>query len=266
MKTEGTKVGLGKMVPEGPHICGQFLAYNCGTTMGMGNPRPVAMNPKAMKPLISQLVGNTAIIRIARYQDCKSSTFLKALTNCFLIFTVAFSLWAPRVYAEYAHVRDMVQSFLGLPENFPNTSVFAAAAFNFGGNVSTFKHRDALNWAFEWCAITALGRFDATRSAQFILWELKLVIDFPHAATVFIPSSVITHSNTPVVEGDDRGSFTQYTAGPIFRWVENGCRTEKQFKEQDPEGYVKMQGGKEKVYLRRVANFSTIEELYHLVE
>ena len=224
------------------------------------------MNPKAMKPLISQLVGNAAIIRMARYQDCKSSTFLKALTNCFLIFTVAFSLWAPRVYAEYAHVRDTVRSFLGLPENFPNTSVFAAAAFNFGGNVSTFKHRDALNWAFGWCAITALGRFDATRSAQFILWELKLVIDFPHAATVFIPSSVITHSNTPVVEGDDRGSFTQYTAGPIFRWVENGCRTEKQFKEQDPEGYVKMQGGKEKVYLRRVANFSTIEELYHLVE
>ena len=110
------------------------------------------MNPKAMKPLISQLVGNAAIIRMARYQDCKSSTFLKALTNCFLIFTVAFSLWAPRVYAEYAHVRDTVRSFLGLPENFPNTSVFAAAAFNFGGNVSTFKHHDALNWVFGWYA------------------------------------------------------------------------------------------------------------------
>ncbi|KAJ3718182.1 hypothetical protein C8R42DRAFT_548423, partial [Lentinula raphanica] len=88
-----------------------------------------------------------------------------------------------------------------------------------------YKHRDFLNWPFGWCAITALGTFDATRSAQLILWELKLVIDFPHAATVLIPSAVITHSNMPVAEGDTRMSFTQYTAGSIFRWVENGCQT-----------------------------------------
>ncbi|KAJ3769587.1 hypothetical protein FB446DRAFT_623905, partial [Lentinula raphanica] len=86
-------------------------------------------------------------------------------------------------------------------------------------------HRDSLNWPFGWCAITALGKYDPRRSGQLILWELKLVIDFPHAATVFIPSAVITHSNTPLAEGDNRMSFTQYTAGPIFRWVENGCRT-----------------------------------------
>ncbi|KAE9383496.1 hypothetical protein BT96DRAFT_843774, partial [Gymnopus androsaceus JB14] len=108
-----------------------------------------------------------------------------------------------------------VQS-LGFRENFKNLSVFAAAAFNFGGNVGTFKHRDALNWAFGWCTIMALGQFDPTRSAQLILWELRLVIDFPHAATALIPSAVVTHSNTAVAEGDERGSFTQYTAGPIF--------------------------------------------------
>lgn len=103
-------------------------------------------------------------------------------------------------------------------------------------------------------------------SAQLILWELRLVIDFPHASTVFIPSAVVTHSNTPVAEGDDRTSFTQYTAGPIFRWVDNGCRTEEEMKEQDLHAYDLMQHGKESAYLRRVANFSTIEELYHLVE
>ncbi|KAJ3764384.1 hypothetical protein EV360DRAFT_9676, partial [Lentinula raphanica] len=86
-------------------------------------------------------------------------------------------------------------------------------------------HRDFLNWPFGWCAITALGRFDPTRTGQLILWELRLVVDFPPAATVLIPSAVITHSNTPVAVDDTRISFTQYTAGPIFRWVENGCRT-----------------------------------------
>ncbi|KAJ3966393.1 hypothetical protein EV361DRAFT_774759, partial [Lentinula raphanica] len=94
--------------------------------------------------------------------------------------------------------------------------------------VRTFKHRDFLNWPFGWCAITALGNFNPSRSGQLILWELKLVIDFPHAATVLIPSAVITHSNTPLAEEDTRMSFTQYTAGPIFRWVENGCMTEKE--------------------------------------
>ncbi|KAJ3769792.1 hypothetical protein FB446DRAFT_629681, partial [Lentinula raphanica] len=89
-------------------------------------------------------------------------------------------------------------------------------------------HRDFLNWPFGWCAITTLGRFDPTRSGQLILWKLKLVIDVPPAATVLIPSAVITHSNTPVAVGDTQMSFMQYTAGPIFRWVQNGCRTEKE--------------------------------------
>ncbi|KAJ3718907.1 hypothetical protein C8R42DRAFT_541476, partial [Lentinula raphanica] len=86
-------------------------------------------------------------------------------------------------------------------------------------------HRDFLNWPFGWCAITALGKFDPRRSACLVLWELKLIVDFPHAATVLIPSLVITHSNTPVHPNDVRMSFTQYTAGSIFRWVENGCMT-----------------------------------------
>ncbi|KAJ3831280.1 hypothetical protein F5878DRAFT_667724 [Lentinula raphanica] len=147
-----------------------------------------------------------------------------------------------------------------LPKNFPST-VFTAAAFNLGGKVRTFKHRNSLNWAFGWCAITALGEFDPARSGQLILWELKLVLDFPAAATVLIPSAVITHSNTPIADGDTRMSFTQYTAGPIFRWVENGCRTEKEMQVMDPLSYAEMQTRKDTAYLRRLGNFSTVDEL-----
>ncbi len=152
-----------------------------------------------------------------------------------------------------------------LPRNFPG-SVFAAAAFNFGGDIWTFKHRDFLNWAFGWCAITALGRFNPTRSAQLILWELKLVINFPHGATILVPSAVVTHSNTPVAEGDVRTSFTQYTAGAIFRWVGNGCRTEDKLKKEGPERYTKMQEEKDTAYLRRLNNFSTVDELLDLID
>ncbi|KAJ4493144.1 hypothetical protein C8J55DRAFT_418413, partial [Lentinula edodes] len=122
-------------------------------------------------------------------------------------------------------------------------------------------HPDSLNWALGWCAIMALGDFDATCSAQIILWELKLVVDFPHTATILLPSAAITHSNTPVAYGDVRTSFTQYAAGAIFCWVENGCRTEEVFEKADPKGHTKMQGDKSTAYIRRLENLSTVDEL-----
>ncbi|KAJ3861147.1 hypothetical protein EV359DRAFT_66722 [Lentinula novae-zelandiae] len=242
MQKEGENAGLSSKAMDGPHKRGAFPAYNRGVTMGMGNAHPVVLNPRSMTQVLNRLVGHSAFQRMARYQNA------------------AFGLWAPRVYAEYEKVYNTIHSNLELPENFPGV-VFTAAAFNFGGDVWTFKHRDSLNWAFGWCAITVLGDFYATRSAQIILWELKLVVDFPHAATILLPSAVITHSNTPVAYGDVRISFTQYTAGAIFRWVENGCRTEEVFEKEDPEGHTKMQGGKSTAYIRCLENFSTVDEL-----
>jgi hypothetical protein len=70
-------------------------------------------------------------------------------------------------------------------------SIFSCAAFNFGPNVWTFKHRDVLNLAFRWCAIQAVGKFDATKGGHLILWDLKLVIEFPVGALVLIPSATL---------------------------------------------------------------------------
>ncbi|KAL0562366.1 hypothetical protein V5O48_019721, partial [Marasmius crinis-equi] len=115
----------------------------------------------------------------------------------------AFKLWAPRLYGRYKTTADAVRHHSRtshLPWNFSPENVFAAAAFNFGGKVRTFKHRDHLNWAFGWCAITALGEFNPKKSARLVLWEFKLVINFPPGSTVLIPSAVITHSNTRIAE------------------------------------------------------------------
>ncbi|KAJ3833118.1 hypothetical protein F5878DRAFT_547101, partial [Lentinula raphanica] len=244
----GQDAGLQATAHSGPHKRGAFPAFNRGVTMGMGSPTPVALQTGYMTPILDHLVGHAAVRRMAAYQEA------------------AFSLWAPRLYAEYQRTSNVMHTKLPhLPKNFPH-SVFAAAAFNLGGKVRTFKHRDSLNWPFGWCAITSLGTFDPSRSGQLILWELQLVIDFPHASTVLIPSAVITHSNTPLAEEDIRMSFTQYTAGPIFRWVENGCRTEKELEVADPARYVEMQARKDTAYLRRLANFSTVDELLDRIE
>ncbi|KAJ3765558.1 hypothetical protein FB446DRAFT_615335, partial [Lentinula raphanica] len=97
-----------------PHKRGDFPALNRGSTMGMGSPTPVALQTGHVGPILDRLVEHRAVRRMAAYQDA------------------AFSLWAPRLYAEYQCTSDAMQAKLPhLPKNFPH-SVFAAAAFNLG--------------------------------------------------------------------------------------------------------------------------------------
>ena len=55
-----------------------------------------------------------------------------------------------------------------------------------------------------------------------ILWDLGLVIEFPPGSTIFIPSAALEHSNASIQEHERRYSFTQFTSGGIFRWVDYG--------------------------------------------
>ncbi|KAF8134659.1 hypothetical protein K438DRAFT_1997695 [Mycena galopus ATCC 62051] len=112
--------------------------------------------------------------------------------------------------------------------NFPAaTSVFAAVTFNFGPRTITYPHLDFANLAWGWCAIIALGRFDPDKGSHLILWDLKLVIRFPPGSTILIPSALIRHSNTSVQVNETRYSFAQYTSAGIFRFVENGLRSDE---------------------------------------
>jgi hypothetical protein len=115
-----------------------------------------------------------------------------------------------------------------LKRNFAaGVSVFAAATFNFGPRTVTFPHLDFANLAWGWCAITALGDFDPDKGGHLILWDLKLIIRFPPGSTILIPSALIRHSNTSIQPHEKRFSFTQYTGAGIFRFVDNGFRSDE---------------------------------------
>ena len=107
--------------------------------------------------------------------------------------------------------------------------MFAAAALNFGPRTVCFKHTDSANLPFGFCAITSLGSFDPTRGGHLVLWQCRLVIEFPPGSTVLIPSAVIAHCNTAIGAEECRYSFTQYTAGSLFRWVQHGCKLDSDF-------------------------------------
>ncbi|KAF7319240.1 hypothetical protein HMN09_00261400 [Mycena chlorophos] len=103
-----------------------------------------------------------------------------------------------------------------------NVSVFPSCTFNFGPQTVTIPHLDLLNLAWGWCFITALGWFDPNKGGHLILWDLKRIVRFPPGSSIAIPSALLRHSNAAIQQGETRYSFTQFAAGGLFRFVENG--------------------------------------------
>ncbi|KAK6992243.1 hypothetical protein R3P38DRAFT_3331378 [Favolaschia claudopus] len=131
----------------------------------------------------------------------------------------AFALWAPRLHNHYVENNAKLRARCpDLRRLFPN-SVFSCAAFNFGVNVWSFKHRD-------------------------------MVVEFPAGALILVPSAAIAHSNIPVQDGDERVSFTQFTAG------------DKKVAEDGPEEYVRLLEFRQGRWERGLQLFSTVEEMF----
>lgn len=156
-----------------------------------------------------------------------------------VILLAAFAEWAPRLYMYendclnqiIAHDEDLRKKGRHpnpdekeLSRNWPRTP-WAAATFNFGPQTVCVKHLDNRNLAEGWCSVTALGNFDYKKGGHLVLWELGLVVEFPAGSTILIPSAAIHHSNTLIGEDEDRQSFTQYTAGSLFSYINNGYQT-----------------------------------------
>ncbi|KAG6834762.1 hypothetical protein H0H93_007570, partial [Arthromyces matolae] len=209
------------------HKRGNFPVFNVGYTYGNGGQEPSVRKNGKFDAMLERIMNNGHMQRLTSYA---SSTL---------------QLWAPRLHEYFDSKLAWFYDNWGTgTRRIFRKSVYPSAAFNMGGRVRTFVHRDVMNIPFGWCAITALGRFDPDKSAKLILWEPKLVVRFPHASTVQIPSATITHSNTGVTGIDLRLSVTQYAPGGLFRWIDNGGRTEAELRKADPDLYADMQQAK----------------------
>ena len=137
----------------------------------------------------------------------------------------AFALWAPNLYQFYSEqLLKFYAHYPHIKRNFWN-SIFTCCTFNFGPFTVCFTYANPGNLPFGWCAITALGNFDLKLGGHLILWDLHLVIEFPPGLTIPIPSASLHHGNTAIQPGEKQYSFMQYTAGGLFRWVEQGFQS-----------------------------------------
>jgi hypothetical protein len=165
------------------------------------------------------------------------------------------------VYDRYKFYNGKIEEKLGANLRPFASSIFSAATFNFGPNVWTFSHRDVLNVPESFCAVHSLGYFDPRFGGHMVLHDLKIFIEFPPGSLILIPSATLSHSNIRVCKGEERASFTQYTAGGLFRWVDNGFRTEEELEREDPEGFREMLRRKATRAGEGIALWSTLDEL-----
>ncbi|KAF7318036.1 hypothetical protein HMN09_00311100 [Mycena chlorophos] len=142
-----------------------------------------------------------------------------------------FKSHGSRLYDYYAHTMNTLFDHQpNLARLFhPDLSVFPSVTVNLGPQTATLPHLDLLNLAWGWCFITALGWFNPTKSALLVLWDLGIAIEFPPGSSITIPSALLRHSNTTLLEGERRYSLTQFAAGGLFRFVENGLQLQDEF-------------------------------------
>ncbi|KAJ3777746.1 hypothetical protein FB446DRAFT_633391 [Lentinula raphanica] len=133
----------------------------------------------------------------------------------------AFAMWSPNLYQLYAdYMKQLVDMVPNLVFNWKD-SIFACCTLNFGPQTTTIPHLDLKNYMYGWCAVTALGDFDFRKGGHLVLWDLGVVVEFPPGWTMLIPSAYLYHSNTEIGPGETRYSITQYTAGGLFRLVDD---------------------------------------------
>ncbi|KAJ6472763.1 hypothetical protein C8R47DRAFT_1221770 [Mycena vitilis] len=227
------------------HRRGVFTQLTAGVSFGGGQVQPGALvNGAINAAILASLLSSDPFIRLAGFA------------------TGLFATWAPNLFDFYRdYMGRFYRRYTHLKRPFLN-GIFSACTFNLGPHTCALGHRDFANFALGWCPITAFGRFDYKKGGHLILWDCRLILEFPPGCTIIIPSAAIFHSNIPIAPHERRYSFTQYTAGGLFRWVEHGFKTEEEYL-----ATLTAEGRREEkeLGLRRAreaaAMFSTLDEL-----
>lgn len=246
------------------HKRGHFPVINSGVLHGQGSKGAHNLCAHGHDETLNVLLGSKAIQRVAAHQSGESQpvTSIRDVLQLTLPSNVeSLKLYFPRLY-DYYHLRQtgVLAHDPTLRPNFVR-SVFACSAFNMGDKVTTYSHRDYMNCPFGQRAVTAFGAYDYTKGGHLVLEEAGLYIEFPPGALILIPSATVTHANTPIQEGETRQFFTQYTPGGLFRYYDNGFRTESQLFEEDEEEYWRMMGQKDTRWEMGLGLWSTLKEL-----
>ncbi|KAI0038810.1 hypothetical protein FA95DRAFT_1505020, partial [Auriscalpium vulgare] len=225
---------------------GKFPSIHTGISYGRGH-------KVRNEPLELNLGKNEEAV-----QNLKQNSYIRCIVG---FGNSIFALNAPKLYRKYVDmVRRLLEHSPKLSLPFGN-SIFTTMTFNFGPHATTKTHVDSANLAHGWCTITPLGEFDPEKGGHLVLWQFGVVVEFPSGSTAAIPSGSVPHGNTDIQHGETRACITQYTSGALFRYVEYGYRSQKEFEAQDPEGFAEVYARRSQRTLEAMGLFSQHSEL-----
>jgi len=169
---------------------------------------------------VEEITTNPSFLRLTSHISSEQFSLVSSLQTD--RFTECFLTWAPKLYVYYLETMSaLMAKYPDIRLPFWNCKVFASFALNFGPRTVCYPHIDIKNLAFGWCCITALGDYDHRKGGHLVLWDVKMVIEFPPGTTIYLPSALLIHSNTSIAANEERFSFAMYSAGGLFRWVEH---------------------------------------------
>ncbi|KAF9013668.1 hypothetical protein BDZ89DRAFT_1222858 [Hymenopellis radicata] len=213
-------------LPYHAHRRGPCKERTMGASFGGGQTEPSILRQRSAEAsFIQELLSCEGLARIAQWADFLFKTYQPEIHSaCMESLRV--------LVAALPHLEEPFGG--GMPDRF-----WGGRTVNRGDSAQqarqgvTWPHTDQGNLAWAWCAVTALGNFDPKLGGHLILWDLGLVIEFPPGATILLPSALLTHSNVAIQQGEERDSVVHFTAGGLFRYVDNGCKTDKVFMAED---------------------------------
>ncbi|KAJ7756543.1 hypothetical protein B0H14DRAFT_2404706 [Mycena olivaceomarginata] len=233
------------------HRRGGFVALNVGLSYCKGQSVPCRINNGEHTALLERLLADEHPVSPRRVADFSPASF---------------ALWAPKLHTYYdEYDRRLQKRFPHLTRNWER-SVFSQAAFNFGPRAWTFKHCDILNLPFGMCTVQALGDFDPKKGGPPHLVGAETRHRVSPGCSNPYPIRNDHTFNLPVGPAEHRASFTQYTGGGLFRYVDNGFRTERELAEEDPDEYARVCEQKAGRWEMGLGLLSTVDELLDSIE
>ena len=139
---------------------------------------------------------------------------------------------------------------------------FSCCSFNLGEQFIFFLHLNDGNLAQLWCSITPVGWFDPRIGGHIVLWDYRLVVEFPPGSTMLLPSALVRYSNISIHPGESCYSIIQYMSGGLFHWVHNGCMSECDWLSQASEKDLRKHQKEQDLQLSKAMKmFTTLDEL-----
>ncbi|PWY96817.1 hypothetical protein BCV70DRAFT_196669 [Testicularia cyperi] len=107
---------------------------------------------------------------------------------------------------------------------------FPSLAINEEVNAISAPHRDRRDFLQGLAGVLSIGSY---KRMTLNFHEAKVTLELPPGSLCFFPSHVLHHYNTPVEDGETRGSLTMFMSTDVVKWAGYGgkaCETPQEVK------------------------------------